>query len=88
LGKHRLLCGDSGNVEDIDRLLEGAAVHLVHMDPPYGVKVEPRSNNAIAAVRRPAAGRPGARRVDTSLPRQARSGAPVRLQLICLSESI
>jgi DNA modification methylase len=26
-------------------------VHLVHTDPPYNVKVEPRSNNAIAAAR-------------------------------------
>ncbi len=49
LGNHRLLCGDSGNVEDVDRLLDGAAVHLVNTDPPYNVKVEPRSNNAIAA---------------------------------------
>ena len=49
LDQHRLLCGDSARTEDVDRLLNGAAVHLVHTDPPYGVKVEPRSNNAIAA---------------------------------------
>lgn len=49
LGKHRLLCGDSAKTEDVDRLLDGAAVHLVNTDPPYNVKVEPRSNNAIAA---------------------------------------
>jgi DNA modification methylase len=49
LGKHRLLCGDSSKPEDVDRLLAGAAIHLVHTDPPYNVKVEPRSNNAIAA---------------------------------------
>jgi DNA modification methylase len=49
LGKHRLLCGDSSKVEDVDRLLGGAAIHLVNTDPPYNVKVEPRSNNAIAA---------------------------------------
>jgi DNA modification methylase len=49
LGSHRLLCGDSAKPEDVDRLLAGAAVHLVNTDPPYGVKVEPRSNNAIAA---------------------------------------
>ena len=48
LGQHRLLCGDSAKPEDVDRLLDGA-VHLVHTDPPYNVKVEPRSNNAIAA---------------------------------------
>jgi DNA modification methylase len=49
LGNHRLLCGDSGKAEDVDRLLDGAPIHLVNTDPPYNVKVEPRSNNAIAA---------------------------------------
>jgi ParB-like chromosome segregation protein Spo0J len=49
LGDHRLLCGDAGKLEDVDRLLGGAAVQLVNTDPPYNVKVEPRSNNAIAA---------------------------------------
>ncbi len=49
LGAHRLLCGDSSKAEDVDCLLDGAAIHLVNCDPPYGVKVEPRSNNAIAA---------------------------------------
>ena len=48
LGEHRLLCGDAGRQEDVDRLLDGASVHLVNTDPPYNVKVEPRSNNAIA----------------------------------------
>jgi DNA modification methylase len=49
LGDHRLLCGDAGAASDVDRLLDGAAVHLVNADPPYNVRVEPRSNNAIAA---------------------------------------
>jgi len=49
LGKHRLLCGDSSKPADVDRLLGGADVHLVNTDPPYNVRVEPRSNNAIAA---------------------------------------
>jgi DNA modification methylase len=49
LGKHRLLCGDSGKAEDVDRLLDGVPIHMVNTDPPYGVKVEPRSNYAIAA---------------------------------------
>jgi ParB-like chromosome segregation protein Spo0J len=49
LGSHRLLCGDSSKAADVDRLLDGAAIHLVNTDPPYNVKVEPRSNNAIAA---------------------------------------
>ncbi len=49
LGKHRLQCGDSSRQEDVDRLLGGATIQLVNTDPPYNVKVEPRSNNAIAA---------------------------------------
>ncbi len=49
LGDHRLLCGDSSKPEDVDRLLAGATMQLVNTDPPYNVKVEPRSNNAIAA---------------------------------------
>src|SRR5262245_7804652 len=49
LGDHRLLCGDSSKPEDVDRLLDGAVIHLINTDPPYNVKVEPRSNNAIAA---------------------------------------
>ena len=49
LGNHRLLCGDSANPDDLARLLDGARIQLVNTDPPYNVKVEPRSNNAIAA---------------------------------------
>jgi len=47
LGEHRLLVGDSSSADDLDRLLNGAPVHLVNTDPPYNVKVEPRSNNAF-----------------------------------------
>lgn len=49
LGDHRLLCGDSSSSADLDRLLGGQTIQLVNTDPPYNVKVEPRSNNAIAA---------------------------------------
>jgi len=49
LGNHRLLNGDSSKPDDLDRLLGGEPIHLVNTDPPYNVKVEPRSNNAIAA---------------------------------------
>lgn len=58
LGDHRLLCGDSGNPDDVDRLLDGADIHLVNTDPPYNVKVEPRSNNAIASADRKGHGLP------------------------------
>lgn len=49
LGEHRLLCGDSANREDVDHLVAGETVDLANLDPPYNVRVEPRSNNAIAA---------------------------------------
>jgi DNA modification methylase len=49
LGRHRLLCGDSSQAADVDRLLGGAVIHMVHTDPPYGVFLESRSKNAIAA---------------------------------------
>ena len=49
LGNHRLMCGDSTSVEDLDRLLAGAKIQLCNTDPPYNVRVEPRSKNAIAA---------------------------------------
>ncbi len=49
LGNHRLLCGDASNPEHLDRLLAGKPIHLCNTDPPYNVKVEPRSKNAIAA---------------------------------------
>jgi DNA modification methylase len=49
LGDHRLLCGDAGSALELDRLLDGQPVHLVNTDPPYNVRLQSRSNNAIAA---------------------------------------
>lgn len=39
LGEHRLLCGDSSEAKNLDRLLEGGAPNLVFTDPPYGVAI-------------------------------------------------
>jgi DNA modification methylase len=50
LGEHRLLCGDGAKPADVARLTAGRPIHLFNSDPPYNVKVEPRSNNALCAA--------------------------------------
>jgi len=42
LGAHRLLCGDSTSMSDIERLTAGEKVDLVFTDPPYNVNWEYR----------------------------------------------
>lgn len=39
LGDHRLMCGDSTNEEDLDRLCGGERPIFVFTDPPYGVSI-------------------------------------------------
>jgi len=41
LGRHRLMCGDSTNVEDVAILLDGERVALLVTDPPYNVGYRP-----------------------------------------------
>lgn len=40
LGQHRLMCGDSTDVNVIDRLMDGVKADMVFTDPPYGMKKE------------------------------------------------
>ena len=37
LGEHRLLCGDSTNQQDVDRLMDGQKADMVFTDPPWNV---------------------------------------------------
>jgi DNA modification methylase len=37
LGKHRLMCGDSTKIDDVDLLMNGDLADMVWTDPPYNV---------------------------------------------------
>lgn len=40
LGRHRLMCGDSTNKEDVISLMNNKEADMVLTDPPYNVDVE------------------------------------------------
>ncbi|VUG07065.1 Modification methylase RsrI [Paenibacillus polymyxa] len=48
LGRHRLVCGDATNPDDIVLLMDGAKAALVVTDPPYNVAVESVSERLAA----------------------------------------
>ena len=37
LGSHRLMCGDSTMIDDVEKLMDGQKADMVFTDPPYGV---------------------------------------------------
>lgn len=40
LGHHRLMCGDSISIDDVDKLMNGKKADMVFTDPPYGVNYQ------------------------------------------------
>ena len=40
LGRHRLMCGDSTKIDDVEKLMGGNKADMVFTDPPYGMKKE------------------------------------------------
>lgn len=40
LGNHRVMCGDSNNITDIDKLLKNSIPNAIVTDPPYGIGID------------------------------------------------
>ena len=47
MGKHRLMCGDSTSVSDMEKLTDGQLVDMWLTDPPYNVAYEGKTKDAL-----------------------------------------
>ena len=47
VGRHRLVCGDATNEEDVAKLMDGKKANLILTDPPYGVSFKSSSGLTI-----------------------------------------
>lgn len=50
LGEHRLLCGDSTVVTDLEKLMGGAQANLLFTSPPYWVGKEYEAQTSVEAI--------------------------------------
>ena len=51
LGNHRLLCGDSSIITNIEKVMDGENADLIFTDPPYGVAIGDK-NKALNSVQK------------------------------------
>ena len=47
VGRHRLVCGDATNADDVAKLMDGKRANLIVTDPPYGVSFKSTSGLTI-----------------------------------------
>jgi site-specific DNA-methyltransferase (adenine-specific) len=47
LGNHRLMCGDSTSIDDVEKLMDGTTVDLLLTDPPYNVNYEGKTKDKL-----------------------------------------
>lgn len=52
LGNHRLMCGDSTNIQSVEKLIGEKAIDMVFTDPPYGIN---ENTNRVSSKRSQAA---------------------------------
>ena len=56
LGRHRLLCGDATQADEVTRVLAGAVPVAMLTDPPYGVAYDPAWRHRVDPSQRTAVG--------------------------------
>ena len=49
LGEHRVMCGDSTSLTEVERLMDGKKADMVFTDPPYGFNYTKKSDGASIA---------------------------------------
>lgn len=47
LGGHRIMCGDSTKIGDVEKLMSGEKADMVFTDPPYGVDYEGKTKDKL-----------------------------------------